>query len=691
MNETQIRYAYEIFKNNSELTEIRVIGQWTQSGYFTSVDKIISEIKRYQGSNIYFTLNTISDACYSREQRDRIIERPKNTTSDNDVIRRNWLLIDIDSKRATGVSATDAEKEESFIVGRKVYKYLRSLGFSDPISADSGNGLHLLYKIDLPNDKYSKELIQNCLETLHYYFSTPTADVDKSVSNASRITKLYGTIAVKGQNTPERPHRVSKILNVPKDIKVNSIELLTRLSDQRPKKEEPKVTNNYGRDEFDIDNFLSKHSIRVTKRERYKDGEKYILEHCIFDESHRGKDAVIFRLGNGAIGYKCFHNSCADYKWQDVRRKFEPTAYDRPSDFRDIVPQKRVLVKKRPTPTFIDSPQPNGKTFLQMDEIEAVDRNKIISIPSRFKELDKHIVGFNLGEVSLWSGKNASGKSIILNQLCLNACQGGYKPLIFSGELTSNRMKQWIQLQAAGRQFVQPTHYDNVFYVDKREGKKIDEWLKGKLYIYNNDFGNDYLEVLENVKKQIVKVDADMVVLDNIMALDIGSLSPDKWEQQKLVVQSLSALAKQYNVHIHIVAHPRKAVGFLRKDDISGTADLSNIVDNVLIVHRVNNDFQRMAKEFFGEREASKFYIFDNVIEICKNRDLGVMDEMVGLYFEVESKRLLNTQYENIIYDWMDETVAQALPPQTTIIEVEEGFYKERDLPKGGLPTDLPF
>lgn len=686
MNETQIRYAYEIFKNNSELVEIRVVGKWSQSGYFTNVDDIIKEIRRYSGSNIYFTLNSVSEACYSREQRDKIIDRPKNTTSDNDIVRRNWLLIDIDSKRSTGVSATDEEKKESFLVGRKVYRYMRDFGFSEPVSADSGNGLHLLYKIDLPNDETSKRIIKNVLEVLDLYFSTPNAEIDKTVFNASRISKLYGTLAVKGQNTIDRPHRLSTIIKAPSEIQVNSKDILERLSLQLPQKEKPSVTNDYGRSEFDLDSFLSKHSVRVTKKEKYRSGEKYILEHCIFDESHKGKDAVIFKLDNGAIGYKCLHNSCSGYIWQDVRRHFEPTAYDAPSTFRDTTPPRRKSIQI-PTPQLTE-PKPNGKRFLQMVDIEAVDRSKIISIPSRFKELDEHIIGFNKGELSLWSGKNASGKSIILNQLCLNACEDGYKASIFSGELTSNRMKQWMQLQAAGRQFVHSTNYNNMYYVDKQIGSHIDSWLKGKLYIYNNDYGNDYLQVLESVKKHIEEVGIDMVVLDNIMALDIGSLSPDKWEQQKLVVQSLSNLAKQYNVHIHIVAHPRKAVGFLRKDDISGTADLTNIVDNVLIVHRVNNDFQRMAKDFFGEREASQYYTFDNVIEVCKNRDLGIMDEMVGLYFEVQSKRLLNERSENIVYGW-----AEKLEPINEVPkEISyEDVYGNKGLPKGGRPTDSPF
>ena len=59
---------------------------------------------------------------------------------------------------------------------------------------------------------------------------------------------------------------------------------------------------------------------------------KYVLEHCLFDESHKGKDAAIFQKSDGSLGYKCFHNSCSDKHWKDVRLLFEPDAYDKKTD-----------------------------------------------------------------------------------------------------------------------------------------------------------------------------------------------------------------------------------------------------------------------------------------------------------------------------------------------------------------------
>ena len=103
------------------------------------------------------------------------------------------------------------------------------------------------------------------------------------------------------------------------------------------------------------------------------------------------------------------------------------------------------------------------------------------------------------------------------------------------------------------------------------------------------------------------------------------------------------------------VAHPRKAQGFLRLDDISGTADLANAVDEAFIIHRNNTDFQKRTGEFFGWKSDNEIYECDNIIEIAKDRDGGTQDVFVPLFYERETRRLKNSFEENKIYRWRKE------------------------------------
>lgn len=651
-NELEVRKTFELMVD--DLTEVRIIGNnITASGYFKDVDTLLKNLKQYenrQGLNFYFVMNSVNEGCYSRQQRDCFIEINRNnktpTTSDKDIVKRNWLLLDIDCERPSGVSSTDTELQKAKDKANKVYRYLKNEGFEQPIVAYSGSGTHLLYRISL--DPSETQLVKDSLLALDMMFSDEEVKIDTSVFNASRITKLYGTMAVKGRNTKERPHRLSKIVNYPNEIKVNDAELLIKLAKNLP--EPPKRT--FQAQEFDIDSWLLSNGIVVKEQANFNGGRKLILEECPFDSSHRGKDAAIFVLNNGAIGFKCFHASCSQYTWQDVRKKYEPNAYDR-------------VEVKRLEPRLNSLKKPELKTneplFFTSTTIKPKDRSQIVSIETGITKLDKKIIGLNKGEVSCVSGLRGSGKSSLMSQIALEAVQRKYKTALFSGELSENRVLEWLQLQAAGKLYTQPTKYENYFYVDDKTKYYINKWLDNKIYIYNNNYGNDAQKILNSVEQCITKNKVDLVILDNLMSMNLESLSGDKYERQTKLVLGLVRYAQDNDVHILFVAHPRKSIGFLRLEDISGTADLTNAVENVFIVHRVNMDFKAKSKLTFGWRDDNDLYNYTNVIEVCKNRDLGIQDYFVGLQFEVESKRFLNEKYETKHYDWEELQFADTL------------------------------
>lgn len=651
-NELEVRKTFELMVD--DLTEVRIIGNnITASGYFKDVDTLLKNLKQYenrQGLNFYFVMNSVNEGCYSRQQRDCFIEINRNnktpTTSDKDIVKRNWLLLDIDCERPSGVSSTDTELQKAKDKANKVYRYLKNEGFERPIVAYSGSGTHLLYRISL--DPSETQLVKDSLLALDMMFSDEEVKIDTSVFNASRITKLYGTMAVKGRNTKERPHRLSKIVNYPNEIKVNDAELLIKLAKNLP--EPPKRT--FQAQEFDIDSWLSSNGIVVKEQANFNGGRKLILEECPFDSSHRGKDAAIFVLNNGAIGFKCFHASCSQYTWQDVRKKYEPNAYNR-------------VEVKRLEPRLNSLKKPELKTneplFFTSTTIKPKDRSQIVSIETGIAKLDKKIIGLNKGEVSCVSGLRGSGKSSLMSQIALEAVQRKYKTALFSGELSENRVLEWLQLQAAGKLYTQPTKYENYFYVDDKTKYYINKWLDNKIYIYNNNYGNDAQKILNSVEQCITKNKVDLVILDNLMSMNLESLSGDKYERQTKLVLGLVRYAQDNDVHILFVAHPRKSIGFLRLEDISGTADLTNAVENVFIVHRVNMDFKAKSKLTFGWRDDNDLYNYTNVIEVCKNRDLGIQDYFVGLQFEVESKRFLNEKYETKHYDWEELQFADTL------------------------------
>jgi hypothetical protein len=188
----------------------------TISGYFDDGDALVKAIAPYDGKvpGIYITLNPCNPALKARACN-RLQTRATITTADPDILRRRWLLIDCDPRRPAGISSTDDEHGRAITTACGIWDDLHAAGWPDPVVADSGNGAHLLYRVDLANTPESTELIRELLKGISGSSAPDDVDVDLSVFNAARITKLYGTMTRKGDDLPERPHRPSRLLEIP--------------------------------------------------------------------------------------------------------------------------------------------------------------------------------------------------------------------------------------------------------------------------------------------------------------------------------------------------------------------------------------------------------------------------------------------------------------------------------------------
>ena len=658
MNEAIIRQFYDIFKDNHELVEIRVLDpntRKTYSGYFTDIETLLSAIKPYDKCALYFTLNKIDDACYSREQHDKISTKVKATTSDNEILSRKWCLIDVDCEKPSDTNSTNEEKELAKVVVNNVYKFLRDEGFEKPVICDSANGYHLLYKQDMQSTPANTEVMKKFLQVLDMYFSTEKVKIDCSTYNASRVCKLYGTYSRKGSNTKDRPQRMSCILQVPTEVKITPNEYFEKVASYLPQPAQKDRLNNYGASTFDLDEFIREHNIAISKVVETQNYTKYILAECPFNSAHKAPDSALFKMKDGGYGFKCLHNSCSQYSFKEFRLKYDPQAYQR-RDYREFQHKQRINSSYKEPFTPAVETEDKGKKWLQMSEIKRVNIEDLMCIPTGYTELDKKIVGLFAGELSILSGGNASGKTSWLDCVALNAVQKGFKVGIWSGEMQDWRFQNWIIQIAAGKAFTKRKEgYDNLYYVPSSITEKISAWLDEKLFLYNNNYGNNFQQIFSDVKTLVEEKSVQLIIIDNLAALDIDSYDGEKYTKQTKFVIELKEFAKQKNIHILLVCHPRKQMTFLRKDSISGTADLTNISDKVFIIHRIGKDFEQKASEFLGNAKASELMDYDSIVEVAKDRQFGIVDYFAGMYYEQESRRLKNSIAEHIVYGWYDQ------------------------------------
>lgn len=680
IDRSEIYKWWHVFKRDNELVEIRFLGNnKTASGYYKNIENLVRDVERMDAEDkfqIYFTLNCIEDSCYGREQCEKVIWKPKNTTTDNDIKGRYWIMIDLDPKRPSGTSSSNEEYEKTHIKAVEVYRYLMDMGFYEPVVCSSGNGWHLLLPCKIGISTETNDVVNKFLRVLSMLFSDESIDIDVKVGNPSRICKLYGTMAKKGTDRPERPHRMARIVKTPEEIKPNNIEYFKKVAELFPVKEQPSVNNNWKPQDsnFDLDDFIAKHNIPVTRKVEVADGTRYYLEHCLFNPEHKGKDAILFKHNNGAVAYYCYHNSCQDNDWRKVREMYEPDAYQRKHN--EIPHGYRRFDRYNQKPEFTpqEENEKQGKKWLSMKDVKYVDISQMTVLPTGYTALDRKIMGLLLGDVTILSGLSGAGKTSWLDCIILNVVERGFKVGVWSGELQDFRFQSWIDNVAAGKNHVvKNTNFDNLYYAPRDIADKINSWLDGKLFLYNNNYKNRWKQLFVDIQELVEKQDCKLIVLDNLMALNISDFDGAKNEQQSQFINEIKEYAKQKNIHFILVCHPRKQDGFLRKESISGTADLTNLCDNLFILHRVGRDFRSRAAEFFGENEISKYQNYDTVVEVCKNRMLGVQDYLVGMYYEYESRRLKNEISEHIIYGWEEQ------PQQISVFTKNE--YRVNEAP----------
>lgn len=327
------KLARILFAEPEDVYEIRGLSERSRSsGYFDNAEDFVSAAELSdrtdkRASGTFVTLNPVGPELLARA-KNRIKSGAKTTTSDTDIVRRRLLLLDLDAVRPSGISATDAEKRMANERAGEVCRYLEHLGFPEPAKADSGNGAHLLLRIDLPADDGG--LVKSVLEALAFRFDDDAVHVDQTVHNPSRITKLYGTRARKGDSTDDRPHRRSKLFYVPDEFQVVPEELLRRLAAMGPPAKRAAILEpGRGGQQFDVEAYLIAHQVEVLRKKPWQGGWVWVLTACIWDPSHDDAGAYVIQFANGAVAAGCHHNGCSDKRWEDFRDAREPNRQKR--------------------------------------------------------------------------------------------------------------------------------------------------------------------------------------------------------------------------------------------------------------------------------------------------------------------------------------------------------------------------
>lgn len=287
-----------------------------------------------------------------------------------------------------------------------------------------------------------------------------------------------------------------------------------------------------------------------------------------------------------------------------------------------------------------------------LSSVRAVNVAELPKISTGIAELDRIIGGLVMGQVVLLSGRAGEGKSTFMSQLICEALDQGESVFAYSGELADWQFKNWLDYQLAGAEHLTESEGENggkVYTIEPQAHQAINEWYKGRMFIYDNDYLPNCKEeiegVLTTVERVVMQYGVRLICIDNLMtAMETVRDKDNLHLAQGNFVSELKRIAKNYDVCIILVAHPRKsAEKDFTNDTVSGSSDIANRVDVVMAYQRADDT----------ERAQSGA---DSLLQISKNRLFGVLkfkDDAIRLTYSPKTKRIFPVG-ENVrkAYGW---------------------------------------
>jgi twinkle protein len=228
---------------------------------------------------------------------------------------------------------------------------------------------------------------------------------------------------------------------------------------------------------------------------------------------------------------------------------------------------------------------------------------------------------FRKGELTVWTGYNGHGKSLLLSQVLLGLMSQGERVVQFSGELTPERQLKRMAKQASGLD--RPSRE----YIDA-----IGDWMSDRLWIYNQLGSATIKRLLEVFAYATRRYGVTHLVIDSLMMTDVPDDGAGFITMQKTALQSMCNFAKRHNVHVHLVAHPRKGADENKgpgKQDVAGSSKITDGADNVFTVWSANKDASKPDEE---DKPDAK-------LELVKQRNGETQHKTLNLGFHKDSQQ----------------------------------------------------
>jgi len=264
--------------------------------------------------------------------------------------------------------------------------------------------------------------------------------------------------------------------------------------------------------------------------------------------------------------------------------------------------------------------------------------------------MKKSAVRFLRGEVTVWTGRNGHGKSLVLNHVAISAMAQGDRVCIASFEMHPRKTLSRMIRQAVGKGEPTRGEIDAAF-----------SWLDGKLWIFDLLGTAKVDRMLEVFRYAYQRYGIQQFVIDSLLKCGIDS---DNYTGQKAFLDLLNDFANTTNAHVHLIAHSRKDENEFSppgKLDVKGSGDITDLASNVWSVWRNKIKEEDLSKLDAGESvKLSRSEIenkADALLMCVKARDDQGEEGKIALFFHKTSLQYLERRHDTPArYVTTDET-----------------------------------
>lgn len=229
---------------------------------------------------------------------------------------------------------------------------------------------------------------------------------------------------------------------------------------------------------------------------------------------------------------------------------------------------------------------------------------------------------FRKGELTVWTGYNGHGKSLMLSQVMLGLVKQGERFCVFSGEMAPVRQLKRMVKQATGLD--RPT----IQFIDE-----VGRWVQDRIWLFDLVGSATVDRLLQVFQYANRRYGIAHFVIDSLMMTDVPEDGPGSMSAQKDAIRKLCDFAKRHGVHMHLVAHPRKGIDESKgpgKMDVAGSSKITDGADNVFTVWSARKD------EASDDNDPDKP---DAKLELHKQRNGEVQHFTQWLYFVKDAQQ----------------------------------------------------